>query len=147
MALKTACSSSLLRIWAQVGSCDFISIKYNLHSCTRKGLTLLTVKSSRAWAPRLSLRASAECMVTDALIRRFSNSIVSIKSVFLLKDHRKRDTIRIMKQGLLFKIISKANTKVADCNLYSPHLILIDIFKKEVIQKRHSQSRRRQLPC
>lgn len=60
----------------------------------------LTVKSSLAWAPLLSFLASAECMVTHALIRRFSNSIVSIKSEFLkigetiitIKQKRKNKT-------------------------------------------------------
>lgn len=42
-----------------------------------------TVKSSRAWAPRLSFLASAECMVMHAFISKFSSSIVSIKSEFL----------------------------------------------------------------
>lgn len=44
-----------------------------------------TVKSSRACAPLLSFRASAECMVMQAFIKRFSNSTVSIKSEFLMK--------------------------------------------------------------
>ena len=39
-------------------------------------------KSSRACAPRLSLRRSALCMVMAALISRFSSSRVSIRSVF-----------------------------------------------------------------
>lgn len=43
----------------------------------------LTVKSSRACAPRLSFLASAECIVIHALIKRFSSSIVSTKSEFL----------------------------------------------------------------
>lgn len=43
----------------------------------------LTVKSSRACAPRLSFLASAECIVIHAFIKRFSNSIVSTKSEFL----------------------------------------------------------------
>jgi len=43
----------------------------------------ITVKSSRACAPLLSFLASAECIVTEAFIRRFSSSIVSIKSEFL----------------------------------------------------------------
>lgn len=42
-----------------------------------------TVKSSRAWAPLLSFLASAECIVMHALINKFSNSMVSIKSEFL----------------------------------------------------------------
>lgn len=39
-------------------------------------------KSSRACAPRLSLRISALCMVTAALMSRFSSSSVSTRSVF-----------------------------------------------------------------
>lgn len=56
---------------------------------TMKGNTLtsketrLTVKSSRACAPLLSFLASAEYIVIQAFIKRFSNSIVSIKSEFL----------------------------------------------------------------
>ena len=49
---------------------------------------ILTVKSSRACAPLLSFLASAECMVIQAFIKRFSNSMVSIKSEFLSKDFR-----------------------------------------------------------
>ena len=42
----------------------------------------LTLKSSRAWAPLLSLRASAETMVWMALSIRFCSSRVSTRSVF-----------------------------------------------------------------
>mmetsp|Transcript_12289 Transcript_12289/g.44809 ORF Transcript_12289/g.44809 Transcript_12289/m.44809 type:complete len:217 (-) Transcript_12289:1330-1980(-) len=41
-----------------------------------------SVKSSRACAPRDSLRCSAECIVMAALVSKFSSSRVSIKSVF-----------------------------------------------------------------
>lgn len=54
---------------------------------TEKDKSKRTVKSSRACAPLLSFLASAECMVTHALIKRFSNSIVSMRSEFLHKIH------------------------------------------------------------
>jgi len=50
-----------------------------------------TVKSSRACAPLLSFRASAECIVMDAFIKRFSSSNVSIKSEFLHFIHSFQD--------------------------------------------------------
>mmetsp|Transcript_112055 Transcript_112055/g.167742 ORF Transcript_112055/g.167742 Transcript_112055/m.167742 type:complete len:231 (-) Transcript_112055:1047-1739(-) len=42
-------------------------------------------KSSRAWAPRLSLRFSAPLMVMTALARRFCSSSVSTRSVFQIR--------------------------------------------------------------
>ena len=57
------------------------SLQYILMYEEKKGNQ--TVKSSRACAPLLSFRASAECIVMDAFINRFSSSIVSIKSEFL----------------------------------------------------------------
>ena len=44
----------------------------------------LVGKSSRACAPLLSCLASALCMVMAALMRRFSSSMVSTRSVFLI---------------------------------------------------------------
>lgn len=70
---------------------NWFSIREKLASrISVKEQSELTVKSSRAWAPLLSFLASAECMVMIALINRFSNSIVSIKSEFL-KRSRKAD--------------------------------------------------------
>src|SRR3546814_8209085 len=42
-------------------------------------------KSSCAWAPRLSLRLKAECIVTVACAVRLSSSSVSTRSVFQIR--------------------------------------------------------------
>mmetsp|Transcript_29437 Transcript_29437/g.90071 ORF Transcript_29437/g.90071 Transcript_29437/m.90071 type:complete len:209 (-) Transcript_29437:1131-1757(-) len=58
-----------------------------IHSPSRR-----SGKSSWAWAPRDSLRASAACMVAAALGRRLRSSRLSTRSVFQMRERSLRPT-------------------------------------------------------
>src|SRR6185312_3466838 len=70
--------------------------------CFIQFLSSRSGKSSRAWAPRLSLRLAAESIVTTACTIRLSNSSVSTRSEFQISERSERLVGGILRQlGLL----------------------------------------------
>lgn len=104
---------------------DYQYDQYNITTLlTQHNLSIYTGKSSLLWAPRLSLRASADTIVCVAWVNKFSNSNVSIKSVFL----RAQTTLFVCQDGMC---------EATETPQFHRHLRVVEGGVNEVLLTRH----------